>query len=132
MEMTRDQWERLIAHAREQEPNECCGYLKLRDGVVEEVFSADNDRGSPYGYSLGFEALMAANELDDEGFEVGIYHSHPRSNAIPSQTDVNLAQYPTWRQLIVSLLGDEAREGPPIRCYWIAEGKYEEESIDVG
>ncbi len=44
---------------------------------------------------------------------------------------MNLAQYPTWRQLIISLLDDEAREGPAVRSYWIDQGKYDEESIDV-
>ena len=64
---------------------------------------AENPRKSPYGYELDHRSLFAANELDDEGFEVGIYHSHPRSPAEPSQTDINLASYPHWRYLIVSL-----------------------------
>ena len=93
--ISRADWDELVAHAREDAPNECCGYLRARDGVVEEVFRAVNKRASPYGYEFEFEALRAANELDDEGFEVGIYHSHPKSPAEPSQTDINLAHYPT-------------------------------------
>ena len=76
--ISRADWDELVAHAREEAPNECCGYLRARDGVVEEVFRAVNRRHSPYGYEFEFEALRAANELDDEGFEVGIYHSHPQ------------------------------------------------------
>lgn len=124
--MTRDQWEGLVAHAREEAPNECCGFLRARDGVVLEVTRAANSRSSPYGYELGFEDLLAVNELDDEGFEVGIYHSHPRSPAEPSQTDINLATYPHWTYLIVSLQGD-----PAVRAWRIADGRVEEEAIDV-
>jgi proteasome lid subunit RPN8/RPN11 len=116
----------LIAHAREDAPNECCGYLSARDGVVETVFRADNPRKSPYGYELDHKSLFAANELDDEGFDVGIYHSHPRSPAEPSQTDINLATYPDWLYLIVSLEGD-----PTVRAWWIRDSKVEEEELDV-
>jgi [CysO sulfur-carrier protein]-S-L-cysteine hydrolase len=124
--MTRAHWGELVAHAREESPNECCGYLRLEDGAVVEVFRAHNKRQSPYGYELGFEALMAANELDDDGFGVAIYHSHPRSPAEPSQTDINLAQYPDWPQLIVSL-ADE----PEVRAWRIANGRVHEEALDV-
>jgi proteasome lid subunit RPN8/RPN11 len=124
--ISRADWDELVAHAREDAPNECCGYLRARDGVVEEVFRAVNKRASPYGYEFEFEALRAANELDDEGFEVAIYHSHPKSPAEPSQTDINLAHYPNWRYLIVSLDGE-----PEVRVWRIADGKVEEEPLDV-
>jgi [CysO sulfur-carrier protein]-S-L-cysteine hydrolase len=124
--ISRADWDELVAHAREDAPNECCGYLRARDGVVEEVFRAVNKRASPYGYEFEFEALRASNELDDDGFEVGIYHSHPKSPAEPSQTDINLAHYPHWRYLIVSLAGE-----PEVRVWRIANGKVEEEPLDV-
>ena len=82
-------------------------------------------RNSPYGYELDHKSLLAANELDDEGFEVGIYHSHPRSPAEPSQTDINLAHYPHWRYVIVSLEGE-----PEVRAWRIADGRVEEEALD--
>jgi proteasome lid subunit RPN8/RPN11 len=124
--MTRAQWEQLVAHAREEAPNECCGYLRLEDGAVAEVFRAENERHSPYGYELGFEALMSANELDDQGYGVAIYHSHPRSAPEPSQTDINLAQYPAWPQLIVSLDGAAS-----VRAWLIGDGRVREEPIEV-
>jgi proteasome lid subunit RPN8/RPN11 len=125
--MSKAHRDELIAHASEEAPNECCGYLRLEDGSVAEVFRAENQRHSPYGYELGFEALVAANGLDDEGHGVAIYHSHPRSPAEPSQTDINLAQYPDWLQLIVSLDGE-----PHVRAWRIADGRVDEEEIDVG
>jgi len=126
MRMTREQWAEIVSHAREEAPNECCGYMRLRDGSVEDVFRAVNERNSPYGYELGFEALRAANELEDEGWGVGIYHSHPRSAPEPSQTDINLAAYPGWLQLIVSLENE-----PVIRAWRIDNGNVSEEELDV-
>ncbi len=126
--MTKAQWDGLIAHAREEAPNECCGYLRAKDGLVEEVSRAENERKSPYGFSLPFDALQAVNDLPDEGFEVGIYHSHPRSAAEPSQTDINLATYyPHVTHLIVSL----ATEDGEVRGWWIVDGKVSEEEIVV-
>ena len=116
-----------MAHAREDAPNECCGYLRLRDGAVDEVRRARNLRESPYGYEIDPQSLLAVNDWDDEGFEVGVYHSHPRSSAEPSQTDINLASYPHWRYLIVSLESE-----PDVRVWRIADGRVEEEEIDVG
>jgi proteasome lid subunit RPN8/RPN11 len=124
--MTRAQWDELIAHAREDAPNECCGYARGSDGTVEDLFRARNPRSSPYGYELDSKSLLAANELDDEGYEVAIYHSHPRSPAEPSQTDINLATYPHWTYLIVSLDGD-----PHVRAWRIADGRVDEEEIVV-
>ncbi|MET0510552.1 MAG: M67 family metallopeptidase [Thermoleophilaceae bacterium] len=127
MRISRADWDELVAHARAEAPNECCGYLRANDGAVEEVFRAVNRRASPYGYEFDFEALRAVNELDDEGFEVGVYHSHPRSPAEPSQTDINLAQYPHWTYWIVSLAADE----PGVRVWRIADGRVEEQQLDV-
>ena len=68
-------------------------------------------------FTYEFEALEPA---------VGIYHSHPRSPADPSQTDINLATYPHWRCLIVSLENE-----PVVRVWRIADGRVEEEELDV-
>lgn len=128
MRMTRDHWDELIQHARDDAPNECCGLAWGRDGAVEETTRAENGRHSPYGFELTFKDLQRANELDDEGFEVAIYHSHPRSAAEPSQTDINLAHYPDWLYLIVSLQ-EEAGE---VRAWRIVDGRVSEEPIELG
>ena len=78
MRMTGEQWDELVEHARDDAPNECCGLLWGRDGVVEQVERAENKRNSPYGFELTGATLIKANELDDEGYEVAIYHSHPQ------------------------------------------------------
>ena len=86
--------------ARESAPNECCGYARARDGRVEEVFRADNvlETSQRYGYKLDSRSLFRTHQLEDDGFEVVVYHSHPESPAEPSQTDINLARYPDWRR----------------------------------
>jgi proteasome lid subunit RPN8/RPN11 len=126
MRMSQDQWDALVAHARDDAPNECCGYMRIDDGRVAEVWRSRNGRASPYGYELDTQSLLAANNLDWDGHGVGIYHSHPKSAAEPSQTDINLAQYPHWLYLIVSL-ADE----PVVRAWRIADGRVEEEDIVV-
>jgi proteasome lid subunit RPN8/RPN11 len=125
--MSHADWDAMAAHAREEAPNECCGYLRARDGAVEEVFRSLSVRRSRYAYELDPHSLLRANELDEDGFDVGVYHSHPRSPAEPSQTDINLAHYPHWTYLIVSLRGPE----PEIRAWRIRDGRVEEEPIVV-
>jgi [CysO sulfur-carrier protein]-S-L-cysteine hydrolase len=127
MLMTRDQWDELVAHARDDAPNECCGYMRIDDGRVAGVWRSRNGRNSPYGYELDGESLLAANELDGEGHGVAIYHSHPKSPAEPSQTDINLAFYPHWLYLIVSLAGE-----PEVRAWRISDGRVEEEPVVIG
>ena len=126
MEITRSQFDEVVAHAQQDAPNECCGYLRMQDGRVDEVFRAENLRNSPYGYEIDPKSLLAANDLDDDGFGVAIYHSHPRSPAEPSQTDINLAHYPHWLYLIVSLVGE-----PQLRAWRINDGRVEEEPVSV-
>jgi [CysO sulfur-carrier protein]-S-L-cysteine hydrolase len=128
--MTRAQREAIVAHAEKDAPNECCGYLSARDGVVQEVFEAENVRHSPYAFQLGLPTLEAVAELDEEGLEVGIYHSHPRSEPRPSQTDINLVSPLTehYTYLIVSL-ENGGGDAADLRAWRIADGKVEEREI---
>jgi [CysO sulfur-carrier protein]-S-L-cysteine hydrolase len=126
VKLTAAQRDDLLAHAREEAPNECCGYLPLRDGSVERVHRADNVRRSPYGYELDHKSLFAANELEDDGFGVAVYHSHPRSPAEPSQTDINLALYPNWLYVIVSPVDE-----PTVRAWRIDDGQVREERVEI-
>jgi proteasome lid subunit RPN8/RPN11 len=126
MQISQAQFDDVIAHAQADAPNECCGYMRLTDGTVDEVFRAENLRNSPYGYEIDPKSLLAANDLDDDGHGVAIYHSHPRSPAEPSQTDINLALYPHWLYVIVSLASE-----PEMRAWRIADGRVEEEPVTV-
>ena len=125
--ISRSQWDELVAHAREEAPNECCGYMSLHDGAVAQVTRAENIHHAPTRFELDARSLLAANELDDEGFGVAVYHSHPRSPAEPSQTDINVAQYPHWTYVIVSLADAE----PRVRAWRIVDGRIDEEELVV-
>jgi proteasome lid subunit RPN8/RPN11 len=125
--ISRSQWDELLAHAREESPNECCGYLALRNGQVDRVVRGTSKRRSPYGYELDDESLRAVNfDLEDDGFQVAVYHSHPKSVAEPSQTDINLAHYPDWIYVIVA-----PTKEPGVRAWWIRDGKVREEAVEL-
>ena len=124
--ISRADYDELIAHAREEAPKECCGYARVSEGRIEEVFRGYNERQSAYGFALDPKSLLAANDLDDDGFGVAVYHSHPRSDPVPSEQDRNVAQYPHWLNLIVSL-----QDEPAVRAWWIVDGDVREEPLEI-
>lgn len=120
----------IVQHARDDLPNECCGIVASDNGEAIRVFRTANAEASPVRYSLNpNEQLRITNEIEDAGWELGaIYHSHTRSEAYPSQTDVNLAFYPDAIYLIVSL---RKPDEPEIRAFRIADERVEEVTIAV-
>jgi [CysO sulfur-carrier protein]-S-L-cysteine hydrolase len=125
--ISRADYDELIAHAREAEPEECCGVARLNDGRVEEVVRGTNTQKSrKYGFEIDYATMMTAIEWEDDGFAIASYHSHPRSAAEPSQQDRNVAQYPAWLNLIVSLEDD-----PHVRAWWIVDGDVREEPLEI-
>ena len=126
MRISHEHHEALLEHAREEAPNECCGYLRISDGRVEEVFRGVNERHSPYGYQMDAKSQFGMYRLEEEGHVVGSYHSHPRSAAEPSQTDINLAEYEDYLYVIVSLTHE-----PPVRAWWIKDRRVEEEPVEI-
>jgi [CysO sulfur-carrier protein]-S-L-cysteine hydrolase len=106
----------IVAHCEQGRPNEACGLLAMRDGTVARVFRMSNAEASPVRYSLDpKEQLAVYNKLDDEGWELGaVFHSHTRTEAYPSPTDVRLASEDV-PYLIVSL----ASAPPSLRAFRI-------------
>lgn len=100
----------IIAHAREGAPQEICGLLRGRNGVVTDLLRANNIAVNPIrDYEVDPAALVAVFDWEDAGDElVAIYHSHPAGPAYPSATDADKAYYPDTVFLICSLQ-DEAR-----------------------
>jgi [CysO sulfur-carrier protein]-S-L-cysteine hydrolase len=76
----------LEEHARAEEPNEACGLIALRDGIAERYLPGTNAAASPYRFQL--ETAPEHWFLEDEGYELAVFHSHPSSPARPSRTDV--------------------------------------------
>jgi proteasome lid subunit RPN8/RPN11 len=81
--------EQLRAHARDEAPNECCGLLVFRDGRAERYVRGHNRLASPYRYELEIDPTIWF--LEDDGFELAVFHSHPETEPIPSRTDRELA-----------------------------------------
>jgi [CysO sulfur-carrier protein]-S-L-cysteine hydrolase len=123
--------ERIVAHARRDFPNECCGMVGVRDGRAVAVHEATNVAASPLRFEVeGREILDAQDAFEDEGAELGaIYHSHTRSEPYPSQTDINFAKgWPGVEWLIVGV----RRDGDPtVRSYRIDDGVVTEVEVDV-
>lgn len=135
----------MVAHARELDPFECCGLLAGTSGTVTrqyritntvakdtqamEVFAAarvkplehlsERTRAEVAYFMDPTEMLAAFKDMRDRQLDLAaIYHSHTRSPAYPSTTDVGLAYYPDAAYLIISL---EDKLKPDIRAYWIRD-----------
>lgn len=120
----------LVAQAREEAPNECCGVLAGRDGRVAKLFRAVNGEKSPYRYNVDPQDLLRIyRECDANGWDfLAIYHSHTHTEAYPSPTDVRLAAWPEALYLIVSLLDSE---NPILRAFHIQDGRVSEEELRI-
>jgi proteasome lid subunit RPN8/RPN11 len=112
--------EAIVAHAHAESPAECCGMLTGNGTSIDQAVRARNIAARPTRFLIDpkdhIDARRAARE---NGLEVlGFYHSHPRSPAWPSPTDVTEAAYPDAVYLIVSLEGG----GIEARLFRIASG----------
>ncbi|MBA3870021.1 MAG: M67 family metallopeptidase [Anaerolineae bacterium] len=107
-----EQAQELAAYARAAQPNECCGVILGRGEAVEQVVPIPNVASEPkYNYHMDEKALLKVlYEAEHKQREViGFYHSHPRTEPIPSPTDTKLANYPDAAYMIVGLRNGEAR-----------------------
>lgn len=118
----------LVDHAIRDLPNECCGLIAGRGGAALRLHPATNSEGSPFMYVMDpREQMQLMDEIDDSGDELlAIYHSHTRSAAYPSRTDVELAFFPDTLYLIVSIAD---REAPVIRAFRLSRSAPEGEQI---
>ena len=96
----------LRAHAEEEAPNEACGLVVARDGVAERYVRGENGAASPYRFEL--EVPPETWFLEDEGYELAVFHSHLSSPPRPSRTDVeNIGLWTGRPYLIYSLRLDD-------------------------
>jgi proteasome lid subunit RPN8/RPN11 len=116
----------LEDHAETEAPNEACGLIAFRDGIAERFLPADNAAASPYRFEL-----LPRDPLDffleDEGFELAVFHSHPTDSARPSRTDIaNIGQWERRPYLILS------RPTGELLAWRIAGGKAEPLALETG
>jgi [CysO sulfur-carrier protein]-S-L-cysteine hydrolase len=96
----------IEGQARRARPAECCGLLSGRNGVITDIHPLRNDADRPETrYFATPEDLFAAMRRIRESNQtlLGIYHSHPRTHAYPSASDVEMAFYPEALYFIISL-----------------------------
>lgn len=121
----------MVAHAREDLPNECCGMIGGRDGEATSVVRVLNAAASPLRYEMDPQGQFdALKQIEGAGEELlGIYHSHTRSAAYPSQTDVNQAV--AWPEQVYVIVSLEKEEAPDVKAYDLADLKIADVDLDV-
>ena len=131
MVVPRSIFDELVAHALEDAPNECCGIVAAQDSRAVKSFRATNQFASPLRYQIDSrDQLRITNEIDENGWDLGaIYHSHTRSAAYPSQTDVNEAQW--WPGVVYVIISVEDASAPVVKAFRIDGPQVREEPIEV-
>ncbi len=133
--LTEQQVRMLIKHSKRELPDEACGILVGRcvgkgEKKAETLYQMTNtDKSSRTFFMNPKEQLKVMKEIRNLGLQmVGIYHSHPETEAYPSIRDVEFAYYPGVSYIIVSLKDED---NPSIRSFEIEEGKVTEEKVRV-
>jgi proteasome lid subunit RPN8/RPN11 len=121
----------IVAHARRDHPDECCGVVAGRDGVATRMFEMENAERSPTGFTFdSAEWLKVYREIDDADEDLlVVYHSHTATEAYPSRTDIRWSvNTPGASWLLVSTREASYDE---VRSYRIVDGEVSEEEIKV-
>jgi proteasome lid subunit RPN8/RPN11 len=121
----------VLAHARRQPNRECCGLLAGQDGVISRAFPARNVATDPKrNYEIApREIVRLLREFRERklGF-LGIYHSHPNSENVPSPRDIELAYY---SEAIYVIVTPQPYAEKPVRAFSIREGCATELEIQI-
>lgn len=114
----------IAGHARDEAPLECCGLLAGKDGLIDEYICTRNIRASEVEYQIDpADHFAAVKRLRSGGRAIlGAYHSHPRTPAVPSATDLAEAHDRELLYVIVSLCDDR----PDVRAYRLQDGTFVE------
>ena len=126
----------LLEHARSQLPNEACGLLSgsLANGRATAFHPARNAEASPLRYNVHPDDLVRITfGIEDAGEDlVAIFHSHTRSPAVPSATDLRSAMYPEPFYLLGTLADPDASLDAVLRAWRIRDGNAIEAELIVG
>lgn len=121
---------RITEEARRDPGIECCGLLAGRDRVIHEVFPARNVLASPTAFEIApAELFRLFCRMRDRGMDhLGIYHSHPCGDNVPSSRDIEWAFYPDVAYFIVSPAADAPR---PVRAFRIRDASVVELTVEL-
>jgi proteasome lid subunit RPN8/RPN11 len=113
----------LVEHAQAESPNECCGLIAFRDGAAERYVPCRNAAASPYRFEL--DAPPETWFLEDEGYELAVFHSHLSAPPRPSRTDVeNIGLWAGKPYLILSVRSGE------LAAWRIVDGQIQAETLE--
>ncbi len=131
----------IVEQARAEYPNEACGLVvgsapAAAGGEALRYEACRNRAASPFRYEIHPDDLYRVTVAADDADEVlwGIVHSHVKSPAVPSSTDIGLAFYPDALYLLVSLADDRADPAtgaPSVRAWRILDGAIHEVKLDA-
>lgn len=122
--------EELMVAARAEAPNECCGFVGIDGDRAVRYWPVTNDAASPLRFEMSTkEYHFAVAEIEELGLVIGIFHSHTRSPAYPSQTDVNFAELWPKSPWIIAGVAKGASE---LRAYAIDGSRVEELPVENG
>lgn len=131
----------IVEQARAEYPNEACGLVvgsapAAAGGEALRYEACRNRAASPYRYEIHPDDLYRVTVAADDADEVqwAIVHSHVKSPAVPSSTDIGLAFYPDALYLLVSLaddLADPVTGAPSVRAWRILDGAVHEVTLSV-
>ena len=126
--LTESQASSMIAHAQHALPNEACGLLGGKSGHVSTVYPGTNSEHSPIRYLLDpIDQFNAMKTIDQSGEDlIGIFHSHPKGVAIPSEIDITQAYYPKATYVILARHNEKDWY---MRAYYLVEGQINEVRI---
>lgn len=107
--ISKNNLKKIVSHAVKEFPNEACGIIVGKkignEKFIEKVYEAKNKLNSPFRYEMDpEEQLKIFQEAEKESLDVlGFYHSHPHSDANPSEVDKTLAFYEGFSYIIYSI-----------------------------
>ncbi len=96
----------LLHHAQQFPDTEVCGLIGSLQGVPTNCYPVKNIAELPQQRFLldGKQQISAMAKMRERSEQLfAIYHSHPTTSAVPSQTDLAMAAYPEALYLIISL-----------------------------
>jgi proteasome lid subunit RPN8/RPN11 len=125
----------IVRHAHAERPNEACGLVigtahADDDGLARQYVPCRNAAASPSRYLVHRDDLLAVlAEIDRGGDELwGVVHSHVRTPAVPSATDIAEAAWPAAVYLLVTLADDDEHQ---LRAWRITDGAARELSLEI-
>lgn len=97
--------DQIVAHAKNDLPNEACGYLAGNDDVISLGYPMTNIDNSRDHFSFDpSEQFQTVKDARSKGLQIlANYHSHPETPARPSEEDIKLAYDPEISYIIISL-----------------------------